>query len=316
MTRRAALDWLGRTLGVGLTIFAIWAALHYPWSEAGAALRQTTPAFLGLALVVNLVSLLARAWSWHLLLNPAARNRLRIAFEATVLGAAVGSLSVAVAGEGTRVRFLSRREAVPASLAVAALVWSRVTEAVALTLVLLIVPFFLQRTEPLRILQLGAALALVVILIYLVVRRRMRLPARLPAFVRRSLATMSEIPAHSPTVVAPLALSLVHWFTQWITYHLAFVSTGLVIPPSASFGALVLANVAWMFRLTPGNVGVMQGSIAIALLPFGVDVGKAVVAGLALQAIQVIPVILLAATLTGVRGLRQLLASEADRAQP
>lgn len=312
MTRKRALHWTLRIVGLAIVAFAVRAAATFPWREVGEALRAASPALIVLALVVNLVSLGARGWSWHLLLRPAAPNRFTIAQEATVVGAAVGSVSVSVAGEGTRARFISRRDGVPLSLALAAIVWSRVVESLGLVLVLVAVPFFLHPSAQIRWLQLGAGLVGLGWLLFLILRRRHGISGNLPGVLRAPLETMGRIPARGGRLLAPTLLALVNWFAQWATYHLAFEASGIPISISASFAAVVIANLAWVFRFTPGNVGVMQGSIALALLPFGVEPGRAVLGGLVLQAIQTIPILALAAALTGVRGLRALMRAERD----
>lgn len=314
MKRKRWLRWIARGIGVAIAAFAVHSAFSFPWTETVRALEGTSVAILALAILANLVAIAARGWSWHLLLKPAAPNRLRIAQEATLIGAAIGNVSVAVAGEGTRARFISRRDGVPAGLAVASIVWSRVVEAIALVAFLLVVPFFLHRTAQITWLQIGAVAAVLVWTGYLALRRRFSLSRFVPGFLHNLLEPMREIPVDRRRLLWPTALALVYWLTQWATYHLALRASGLAIPPGASFAAVVIANVAWVFRFTPGNVGVMQGSIALALLPFGVRAGPAVAAGLVLQALQVVPVVLFAAGLTGIRGLHHLVSiEEAER---
>ena len=58
-----------------------------------------------------------------------------------------------------------------------------------------------------------------------------------------------------------------------------------------------------LFR-SPANVGVTQAALVVGLLPFGVAPEQAVVAGLALQALQVLPVLFLGAMVTGWRLLK------------
>ncbi|MEO6058327.1 MAG: hypothetical protein ABIQ49_16000, partial [Gemmatimonadales bacterium] len=70
--------------------------------------------------------------------------------------------------------------------------------------------------------------------------------------------------------------------------------------------ALVLANVGGILRLTPGNVGVLQGAVVLALAPLGVEAARAVAAGLALQAVHVLPVLVIGIALVGRHGLREL----------
>ena len=101
----------------------------------------------------------------------------------------------------------------------------------------------------------------------------------------------------------PLFLALVNWAAQWATFGLVIASLHLPDALPASFAALVVTNLAGMWRLLPGNVGIFQAAMALALAPFGVAAESAVAAGLALQAIQVIPVLALGAGVVGWRGL-------------
>jgi uncharacterized membrane protein YbhN (UPF0104 family) len=109
-------------------------------------------------------------------------------------------------------------------------------------------------------------------------------------------------------LVGPTLFALLNWAAQWAVFHLALLAVHAPATPAASFTAVVVANIAGLARLTPGNVGVLQASMAGALLPFGIHADLAVAAGLALQAIQTLPVLLLAILLVGWKGVRKALA--------
>ncbi len=306
------LHWLNRLVGVALAVFAVWAAWRFPWGETRAALEQATYWPLAIAVITNLLGLVARSWAWHLLLKPAAPNRLKIALEASLIGNALASVSIAVAGEGSRAKFISRRDDVPMGLAVAAIVWSRVLEGVALVLLLLLAPPFLHLPPQLRWIHLAGVIVALVALIVLALRQRFSLSRYAPGFLRAPVETMKKIPFGGPRLVGPLVFSLMHWITQVATYQLTFLALGVRLPLAGAFVAVVVANLAWAFRFTPGNVGVMQGSIALALLPFGIATTSSVLAGILLQALQVIPVIALAAFFAGIRGLGRLKSEEEE----
>ena len=104
--------------------------------------------------------------------------------------------------------------------------------------------------------------------------------------------------------VLPTLLGMWNWGTQWATYHLVLEATHLPVSVAASFTALIAANLSGLLRPTPANVGVVQAALVVALLPFGVAPEQAVAAGLALQGLQVLPVLLLGAMVTGWRLLR------------
>jgi uncharacterized membrane protein YbhN (UPF0104 family) len=104
-------------------------------------------------------------------------------------------------------------------------------------------------------------------------------------------------------------LATASWAIQWLTYHWSFVATGAAITPAVSLAALVMANIAGILRLTPGNIGVMQGSLVLGMRAFEMPPGNALAAGLALQAVQVIPVLAIGVGIVGAQGFRQLVAN-------
>jgi uncharacterized membrane protein YbhN (UPF0104 family) len=103
-----------------------------------------------------------------------------------------------------------------------------------------------------------------------------------------------------------VGLALANWMGQWATYHLTLAATGIPASAAASFTATLASNIGGALRLTPGNVGITQASIALALLPFDVNPAEAVAASVILQALQILPVLGLASLLVGWKGLRQV----------
>ena len=102
--------WPAGLIGVALALkfFA-----GFPWRVTVAALFAADPWLLAVALVVNLSSLVAKGWAWHLILKPVAPHTWRAAQEANLVGSAVNDLSVAVAGEVARVHLIAREAGVP-----------------------------------------------------------------------------------------------------------------------------------------------------------------------------------------------------------
>jgi uncharacterized membrane protein YbhN (UPF0104 family) len=153
--------------------------------------------------------------------------------------------------------------------------------------------------------ELGAIVGLLALAILIWFRGTGGLPAWIPGPLRKTAATFGEIGSWK-RLPAPAALGFANWIGQWATYHLVLAATGLPMTPAASFCALVGANIGGMLRLTPANVGITQASIALALVPFGVEPAAAVAASLILQALQVLPVLGLAVAVVGFKGLGQL----------
>ena len=118
MTRR---KWW--VLAAASVIAVLLLANRIPWSDAVAAAGAVRAPLLLAALGVNLISPLAKGWSWHLLLRPVAPHRWRVAQEANLVGTAVSSISVGVTGEAARVSLIARRARVPAATAALSVAW-------------------------------------------------------------------------------------------------------------------------------------------------------------------------------------------------
>ena len=295
--------WLWWSLGLLAAGFAVKFLLAFPWRATWTALLEANPWILALACVVNLSSLVAKGWAWHLILKPVAPHSWRVAQAANLVGAAVNNLAVAVVGEAARVRLIAQRAGVPVEAAVWSVVWTRVAEALALALFLVMAPSVLQLDRWLRVVQVGAGMALGVVVLLAWARGWSWLAEQLPAKARSRIAVLGSM-GKGGRLFVPTLLGLCNWGTQWATYHLVLQATRVPVTPAASFTALIAANLSGLLRPTPANVGVTQAALAVGLLPFGIAPEQAVAAGLALQGLQVFPVLALGAMVTGWRLLK------------
>lgn len=283
-------------------------AQHFPWKGALQATLDANALLLGIALVVNLASLSAKGWAWQLVLKPVARVGWRAAQAATLAGSAVTDLATSLVGEAARVQVLVRRVGVSWRQALASVIYLRMLEGVGLAVFLIASPLLLPLPPELRAVHAAAAVLLILTALVLLRRPASGLAHRLPQPVRGALATFSEL-ISARALPAPLALVLAGWATQWVTYGLVLRACGVDPAWQASFVALVAANVAGLMAVSPGNVGVFQAAIVLGLLPMGIDAERAIVAGIALQVIQIPPVLALAGAVFGLKGLKQLRAA-------
>ncbi len=297
--RLSAARWGMVALGALLAIFAM---ARFPWLETLAALLRANPAILCAALAVNLTSLVAKGWAWHLLLRRAAPHRWRVAQEANLVGAAVNNLSVSVVGEAARVEYVVAHGGVPLAATVASIVWARGVEALALALFMAAVPSLLELPPLLRQLQIGGGILIALVLGLAWSGRFFGLHRRLPERVRAALATWAGA-GSAGQLLPPTLLGVFNWAAQWATYHLTLLAVHVPATLASSLTATIFTNLSGVLRLSPGNLGVTQAAMAISLLPFGVQPQQAVAAGFALQALQIIPVLALGLAIAGRRGL-------------
>jgi uncharacterized membrane protein YbhN (UPF0104 family) len=295
--------WIPAILGVAGAAFAIHFGWTFPWSRTIDLLADCNWELLTAAGLVNILSLMAKASTWYMLLARATPLRIWTAQTATFVGAAVNSVSISIGGDVVRAQLASERDAVPFGMSAAALMVSRVVEAVALVALVALAWLLFPLGPGWRIP--GAVLLLLVTGFVLWWNRA---PGkRGGSFAKGWRGELTEFVGQMrgrPASV--LGCAMLSWLGQWLTYYWSIRATHVDISPAAALAALLVANLAGILRLTPGNIGVMQGSLIVGMRAFGVRPGDALAGGLALQAIQVLPILAIATTLAGRRGLRRI----------
>jgi uncharacterized membrane protein YbhN (UPF0104 family) len=76
------------------------------------------------------------------------------------------------------------------------------------------------------------------------------------------------------------------WLCQFFAVYTAMRAFHIHSPLPAAALVLLLMNVATLFPLWPGNIGLLQAAIALPLSSYGVPAGKAIAYGFGLQAIE------------------------------
>jgi putative heme transporter len=295
---------LSIAMGIALAALAVRFSLHFPWSASVRALAGTDLLLLLVATLINFLSVVAKGWGWHLLLRPAAPHRWKVAQEATLVGAAVNCLAVSVGGEAARVGYITTRAPVTAAAAVTAIVASRAAEALALVVFVALACGIAPPPSWPPALRILLGLAAAGIVAGTLLGAWAPWLRRAPGWARRFLQPLAD--AGPGAIAGSLALAVVAWAAEWATFHLSIRATHISIPATVSLTALIAANAGGVIRLTPGNVGVLQASLVLALVPFGVPAPEAIAAGLALQAVQTLPTVAAGAAIAGVRSLGRL----------
>lgn len=308
MTRRTKqlLIWLAVAVVVAVGIQTLGA---FAWQETWRQLLDTDLILLSAAIAINLSTLVGKGWAWQWLLRPRYPVRWWPTQKANLIGATATNLAGSVVGEAVRARDLVRATGVPWADALGSIIWLRIVEGIGIAIFLVATPIVFRLPEALRNFQIGAAIVLLLAIVFASFGPTRRVGRALPKSWRERLGPLLRT-GGARHLIVPTAIVVGNWLTQWVTYYLVIRAVHIEVGWGPAFAALIAANLASLLRLPAGNLGVFQASIAVGLLPFGVKAEDAVAAGIILEAIQVLPVILLGGLLVGVRGLEQL------RAQP
>ena len=105
---------------------------------------------------------------------------------------------------------------------------------------------------------------------------------RVIRLARHGLGVMRE---PVPAAIA-LLFQLAGWTCQLFAVYTAMRAFDIHAPLPAAGVVLVLMNVATIFPLWPGNVGLVQAAIALPLVQYGVGKAHGIAFGFGLQAIE------------------------------
>ena len=88
------------------------------------------------------------------------------------------------------------------------------------------------------------------------------------------------------SAVAAAVFQCVGWLLQLLAVWAVMEAFGFDLPLPAAGLVLVLMNVATIFPLWPGNIGLLQAAVALPLVHYGVAYGTGFAYGLVLQAVE------------------------------
>jgi uncharacterized membrane protein YbhN (UPF0104 family) len=266
------------------------------WSAIGDAFTIVRWQWVLVAIGLNLVSVLARSLAWRTVIHqamPPPVPGFLLVFSAFSVGLFANAVLPGRIGELARVAVLNRK--LPGRSAWATLIGTVVGHRIfdLLPVVFLIVYVVLTAKIPS-----WAATSLIVFvcvgaLLFGLALAFARHPQRgVPLDIGpvRRLLTMAR--QGLGVMRAPLAAAVAvafqcaGWLCQLLAVYTAMRAFDIHAPLPAAGLVLLLMNVATIFPLWPGNVGLLQAAIALPLLHYGVSSPRGIAYGIGLQAIE------------------------------
>jgi uncharacterized protein (TIRG00374 family) len=266
------------------------------WGSVWSAFELVSWEWIAAALGLNLLSVVARTLCWRAIIDQALipNPPLGSIFSAYSVGLLGNAALPARAGELARVAVLTRRmergQGATATLlgtVFAHRVFDLFPALVLIGYVLLVadVPHWAVTS-----LVLLAGIGVVLFAFALVSGRIRHEPAlhelgkvrRLLSMARRGLGVMKSPLA---AVIAVVFQSL-GWFLQLLAVWATMRAFEIDAPIDAAALVLLLMNVATVFPLWPGNIGLLQAAVALPLVSYGVAYARGFAYGLGLQMIE------------------------------
>jgi uncharacterized protein (TIRG00374 family) len=272
--------WRGPEWGLVRDAFA---AVHWDWVVA--------------AIGLNLLSVLVRAAAWNVAIKqamPPPHPRFRLVFSAFCVGLFANVVLPGRVGEIARAAVLSRRlperEGTFPTL-VGSVFAHRVFDLFpALTLVVWVLFAAKLPHWAITSLVIGLAVGLGMLAFAVLSARRHHKGAldelgTIRTLIERARLGLAVMRAPLPAVKAT-AYQFLGWGFQLAAVWSAMRAFGIYEPLAAAGLVLVLMNIATIFPLWPGNVGLVQAAVALPLLQYGVPYGRGFAFGIGLQAIE------------------------------
>jgi uncharacterized protein (TIRG00374 family) len=292
--------WARGLLVVGLLAFALgmlwWRGPD--WDVVYHSFDFVAWRWIAVAVALNLLSVLARSISWNLTIRQALIDphpSFGQVFSAFAIGLLGNAVLPARAGELARVAVLRRH--LPHGRGTSARLLGTVFAhrlfdlfPAAALVVYVVVTAKIPHWAVTGLVIAGlVGLALLTVAIASAPRSRGRMHVDGMGTVRRLLAMAREglTVLRTPSVaIAAILFQTLGWALQLFAVWAVTEAFAMDVPLHAAALVLVLVNVATIFPLWPGNIGLLQAAVALPLRQYGVAYGTGFASGLVLQAVE------------------------------
>jgi uncharacterized protein (TIRG00374 family) len=294
-------SWFLRGVIAGCALVVVAALVWWrgpEWDRVGDAFGRVSWNWIAAALGLNFLSVVIRAWAWRTVVNQALSDHYHASFRRVFSAFSIGLLGNAVLpgriGELARVAVLTRE--MPRGEGVTGRLLGSVFAHRLFDLVpaLLLTGYVLTTAQIPRwaitsleiVIIAGIGLFLLTMLVAGLEQRPLpesaRAIRRLLAMARLGLNVMREPAA----AVAAAMLQTAGWVVQLFAVWATMFAFGIEEPMSAAGLVLLLMNVAMIFPLWPGNIGLLQAVVALPLVSYGVSYSTGIAFGLGLQVLE------------------------------
>ena len=271
------------------------------WGQVWHAFEFVSWRWVILAVFINFLSVVARSASWQLTISqalPEPHPKYREVFSAFCVGLLGNAVLPARAGELARVAVLRRHMPEHGDGTTATLVGTVFAHrlfdlpAVALLVVYVLLTAKIPHWAVTSLILFGlVGIALLAVAMLSARHRDQRRPSLDDAGSVRRVMTMARqglgvLRAPLPAAGA-IVCQLLGWTLQLLAVWTVMKAFDLGVPLSAAGVVLLLMNIAIVFPLWPGNVGLLQAAVALPLRDYGVPYATGFAYGLVLQAVEV-----------------------------
>jgi len=307
--------WLIVLLTYAISIASLlWALRGYDFSQIHSAILSVKWGWVLVAIVLDLAVYLLQAWRWLTLLRPVERLGLWETAHAIFIGLFASGVLPLRPGEVIRCYLLSVWGEIPFSLTLTAAAIERVLDGIFLVLAFWVATWFVAMPRALldgvQFLAV-CVLAVTAVFVYVLFHRQHAhsfLSRR--GWSRRFLHVLDQIHQMGDwrTLSAASGITFLYWFLQVLSVWALFLSYDMDLSMWHAWAVMLIKSLGTAIPSAPGNIGVFQSVVRLALTMFNVEPAVAVELSLLMWVVMTLPLLIagLAAVLMTGSSLREI----------
>ena len=310
-TRRRIPGWLPQVIGYALSAGCLFWVLHgYPINELGPTLRSLDYRWVWLAVAADLAVYVVHGWRWTTLLAPVARVSFWRSVQSIYVGLFANEVLPLRPGEVIRCYLLAHWSDMRLSLTFASAAVERIIDGVWLLVAFFVTASFV-RGIPGDLMFLVQALAVLLLvgiglLVWVVMHKQhahaILQESRWSATLRHIVEGL-HLMGGGRSLGWTAAISLLYLALQGFSYYALMRSYGLDLSFCAAGGVLTLVRLSTVVPNAPGNLGLINLAVVMALGLFEVERNDAKTFSIILFVALTLPLLLGGALATALTGL-------------
>ena len=272
-------SWVFQAAGYAVSaICLVWVMHKYDWHQLIPTIQQLDFRWVLLAIGADLAVYISHGWRWKTLLEPVVRLRLWRTVQAIYIGLFANEVLPLRTGEVIRCYLLAHWNNLRISLSLASAAVERLIDGFWMVAAFLITAGLVRRIpKDLTILvQIVTAFLIVgaILLVWIVAHKHEAHAAiaesRWAATLRHIVEGLSLM-GNPQTISKTAGISLIYLFLQFLSVWALMKADGLDLSFWAAAGVLTLVRFGTVVPNAPGNVGLFQVAVVVALRLFDVE---------------------------------------------
>ncbi|HYP08450.1 MAG TPA: lysylphosphatidylglycerol synthase transmembrane domain-containing protein [Bryobacteraceae bacterium] len=276
------------------------------WGE----IRAMNWAWVGAAVLFDILVYFLQGWRWSLLLRPVANIPYARSIRAIYVGLFANEILPLRTGEIIRCYLQGRWSKLPFTVTLSSALIERIFDGVWLCVCLLVTTYFVELPE--IYITLGQILALVVVVGgallagAMFAKKRTHEALKEHPWLSRLTVLVDDlyIIGHSPYLFLSAAASLPYLLLQVLPIYALAQGYGIEISLGQGFALMVILRLVAVVPQAPGNLGTFQAAAVFGLVLFGVDSSLAKRFSFVMWAIITMPLLIAGFIALAITGLR------------